>query len=405
MPVLSVVRLLPPLCVVLLVAVPARAQQPPRDPDDATVKIGPLSIKPTLIVKNIGRDNNVFNESSSPKSDFTMTISPTVELVFHPRRLKLTYAQTTDYVYFKKYKSERGTNQSSNLKAEFTLGPLTPYIGATTANSRDRYNTEVDIRARHKDTGYNAGVNLKLFTRTTASLGVRTVTYRFNEGVATRFRGQSLARSFNATLDSVDAGIGLALTPLTSFMLGVTKERERFQQAPERDSDTIRVMPTLTFSPLGLINGSVALGYRKFTPRDPRTPAFKGFVAAVTSGVTLFDRHRIDVTVTRDLSYSYDAATPTYIQTGGSVAWTFVVAGPFDVKATAARNLMNYQGTAAAPVNTSDTYSSYAVGLGYRVRRKLRIGANGDWAKRASQHAGDRAYDNHKIYGTLTWGS
>ena len=57
---------------VFLVGSAAAAQEA----DNAMLKIGPLSIQPTLLIQNIGRDRNVFNDPDYPKSDFTMTVSP-----------------------------------------------------------------------------------------------------------------------------------------------------------------------------------------------------------------------------------------------------------------------------------------------------------------------------------------
>jgi hypothetical protein len=206
-------------------------------------------------------------------------------------------------------------------------------------------------------------------------------------------------------MDALEASIGLALTPLTSFAVNVSREQLRFEHATERDSDTLRIMPTLTFSPAGLINGTVSVGFRRFTAVDPQTPDFTGLVASATGGVTLYERHRLDFSVNRDLSYSYDRATPYYIATGGSLTWTWLLAGPVDLKASIGRNQMRYHGQGSAGATSTDTYSTYSVGTGYRIRRWLRAGINGDWVRRASQTSPDRVFENNRIYGTLTWGT
>ena len=174
--------------------------------------------------------------------------------------------------------------------------------------------------------------------------------------------------------------------------------------ARERDSDTVRIMPIITFSPLGLLNGSVAVGHRKFTAQDPTTPPFSGLVVAVLSGVTLFDSHRVDVAVNRDLTYSYDRETPYFVGTSASVTWTFAVAGPFDVKASATRDRMRYESKTGTAETEFDNFEEYGLGFGVRIRRRLRVGVHGDFVRRDSQKAADRNYDNHRIYGTLTWG-
>jgi hypothetical protein len=344
----------------------------------------------------------VFNEPTDPKRDFTMTIAPATSVGFKAGRLKLSLSEGVDYVYFKKYVAERGTNLSSAVRADVDLGFLQPYVATSGLDSKDRYNSEIDARARHHDRTYSAGTGLKLFSRTTASLGVRQTTYRFDEG--TTFRGERLAAALNSQVKVIDGSVGFELTPLTSFAVNVSHERQRFDTASERDADSIRVMPTFLFSPLGVINGTASVGYRKFTPRNSAgTAGFKGLVAQVGASVTVYDRHRFDVAVNRDLTYSYDRETPYYIATSESLTWTYGIAGPFDVKLNVAHNNMHYRARSGTSAG-DDTYASYGAGFGYRLRKRLRIGVQGDWSQRDSQRAVDRAYQNHRIYGTLTWG-
>ena len=403
------VRVFAATVLALLAAAPALAQSTGAM-EPGTLKFGPVTIRPTFLIRNVGRDNNVFNETENPKRDFTMTISPTAEVVFQPRRLKLTYTQATDYVYFKTYKSERGTNQSSSVRADLDLGVLQPYIGTIGANTRARLNHEIDVRARHNDRTYIAGVTANVFTRTSVTVGVRQFTTTFERGedcsatAQTCFRGQSLADTLNSRIEAIEGSVGLALTPLTSVGVRFAKERQVFELARERDSDTIRIMPVITFSPLGLINGSVAVGHRKFTARDPATPGFSGLVVAVTSGVTLFDNHRVDVSVNRDLTYSYDRDTPYFIGTNANVTWTYAVAGPFDIRGSVTRDRMRYEDTTGRAETRFDNFEEYGVGIGVRIRRRLRVGVQGDFLQRDSQKSADRNYDNRRIYGTLTWG-
>jgi hypothetical protein len=386
---------------VLLLPSPASAQQPDTQPNPP-VTIGPLAIRPAFFIRNIGRDGNVFNEESDPKSDFTMTISPAADVVFKVRRLRVTYDQQVDYVYFDHYASERGTNLSSSVRTDLDLGVLQPFVSVAGVNTKDRFGNEIDARARRRERTYSAGVGLKLFSRTTAHFAAKNATTQFDEDAT--FRGTNLADSLNDQVDILEAGVGFTLTPLTSFSMNVTHERQRFDTASERDSDTLRVMPTFTFSPLGLINGSASIGYRRFSPRSPLTPAFSGLVALVAAGVTVYDRHRFDVIFNRDLTYSYDRETPYYIGTAGSLTWTYVVFGPVDVKLTAGHNTLNYRGPGGAAVG-DDRFASYGAGAGYRLRRTLRFGIQGEWSHRNSERALDRDYSNHRVYATLTWGS
>ena len=79
----------------LLLTAAALAQEQ----DPSLLKFGPLSIQPSIVFQNIGQDPNVFNSATDPQSDFTMTISPKVNVIFHVRKSKTTFTQTTDYVF------------------------------------------------------------------------------------------------------------------------------------------------------------------------------------------------------------------------------------------------------------------------------------------------------------------
>jgi putative beta-barrel porin BBP2 len=397
------------LILLALAAGRAAAQQPspaPSQPDQdpTTLKFGSLSIKPSVLIDNVGRDNNVFNEPVNPKSDFTMTIDPAAEVVFQPGRLKLSYKQDAEYVYYQTYSSERGTNNRISIRADVDLGILRPYAAATGLDTKDRPNHEIDVRARHKERSYFGGTTVKLFTRTTAGIEVRQNRVRYDD--TAEFRGENLAQALDHTDDIVTGNVGIELTPLTSFKLDVERERDRFELEPDRNSRSYRIMPTFVFSPLGLINGTVAVGYRSFTPDDATTPVFKGFVTNVTAGFTLYEHHRFDLRAERDLSYSYEQEAPYFVGTTLSVDWTYAMTSHVDVKASAARNNMSYRTREGITLSQpDDTFFAYTVGGGYRIRPRLRVGLTGEWARRDSDRSAVRTYDNNRVYATLTWGT
>ena len=388
----------------LLAAVPAAGQStPPPDPlADSMIRVGPFGLTPALAIRDVGRDSNVFNDPDNPKDDFTATVSPKADVLFHSGRLLAHYITSTDYVYFQTYKSERSTNVASSVRLDLDLGPLKPFAAISGANTRDRSNREVDARARHHDRTESAGVALQ-FDTLTVTLAARHSQLRFDDEAT--FRGQSLAGSFNSDIDGIDATVGMAVTPLTTVSVITTRERERFELSPDRDSETWRVMPTVTFSPLAILQGKASFGYRQFTAASPDLEDFRGFVSSLGLGTTLFERHRLEATFARELQYSYESDTPYYVETGGQLAWTYSFAGPMDLRLMASRSKLHYRGTDVSASVTDDVARTYGASLGYRVRQRFRIGLNADWLGRDSERSGDRAYRNRKIYANLTWGT
>lgn len=380
----------------------ASAQQNvPEQVPPGTIVLGPVAITPAFAMKDVGVDDNVFNEPVDPKSDFTFTANPRATVGFRVRRLHLSTTAGTEYVYYQTYASERGTNVAAEVRADLDLGRLRPYASVAGTNTRSRLNTEVDERARHHDLADTVGLSLDVASRTSVLFSLRRS--RINYEPDSSFRGVSLEQSFDGRTDRMEGGFAVALTPVTTFSVIGQRDQQRFELSPARDSDSWRVAPTLTFSPTGLLTGTAAFGYRRFDALNPALPDYSGFVASVAIGATIYGRHQLQGAYTRDVQYSYDPSTPYYLANGGTVTWTTVVAGPFDVRGTAGRNVMQYRGAAA--LAGADTARVWGGGIGYRFGDHARLGVNLESVRRESERSADREFRNRRVLASLTWGT
>jgi hypothetical protein len=122
-------------------------QGEPEQLPPGTIVYGPLTLTPSLAIKDLGIDDNVFNEAVDPKSDFAFTLTPRASVGLRARRVRLTYVSAVDYVYYDTYVSERGTNVNSEVRVDLDLGRLRPFASLAGTNTRSRLNTEVDARA------------------------------------------------------------------------------------------------------------------------------------------------------------------------------------------------------------------------------------------------------------------
>jgi hypothetical protein len=380
--------------------VSAQQGDPEQLPPGAIV-YGPLTLAPSLVVKDVGVDDNVFNDATDPKSDFTLTLTPKANVAFRVRRVHLSYVTSIDYVYYDRYDTERGTNVASEVRMDADLGRLRPFVSFAGANTRNRLNPEVDARARHHDKTYAAGITVRVASRTNLLLDARHGTTEYDQDAT--FRGVPLHDSFDGTVDRIEGGFGIELTPVTTYSVVVQREQQRFDLSPSRNSNSWRVSPTLRFSPTGLLTGEASFGYRHFDAIDPTLPDYSGVVASAAIGATISGRHQLQASYLRDVQYSYDPSTPYYVGNGGNVTWTTVVVGPWDVRGTAGRTLMNYRG--GAPHADTDTSTIYGGGLGYRFSEHARLGVNAEWAERDSDRAADREYRKRRIFASLTWGT
>lgn len=394
----------PTALLVVALAVTARAaaaQATTADPDRASVKLGPVELWPTFALRNVGVDENVFNEPQNPKRDFTATIVPALDIVVRPPRTQLTATTTGEFVYFNTYKDERHINRILNARAEFDLTWFHPSASIGATDSEERPNTEIDTRAHNKLRTYAAGVRIPIGPVVSASVNARRQTLRYDE--TEEFRGVNLAKELNSELRAFDASFTLAVTPITTVGVTVTREEERFDIAPLRDSDSFRVMPTVTFRPLGLFSGSASVGWRRFDAVDPGVEDYSGLAASGTIGLVLADRYHIETTFGRDMRYSYDEVTPTYLWTAIKGTLRMELFGGVDVKITGGRDVMGYRALAGGEPAGRDTVLTYGGGLGYNLGERTRVGVDADFTRRSSGDAG-REYTNNRVFATLVWG-
>ena len=384
-------------------AAPARAQsQLPEAVDAMPIHIGPLGLRPTVSITNVGNDSNVFNDADHPQEDFTATVVPRLAARLRGGRLMLSYGSATDMVYFKKLTSERSINFTTDVKLDANLGRLQPYVSAGWIDTKDRMNAEIDIRVPRTQRTLAAGARILLASRTAVVVSGRRFTLNFDDGAV--FRGVDLTRTLNSRSDSVDAGVQLLLTPLTTLSITTSLQRDRFDAAPERDADTLRLIPALQFDPSSLIRGSVAVGYRRFRPLGPELPDYSGLVVQAGIGYTLMGRTKFDIDVTRDVQYSYEDLEPYYLSTGGRVTLTHQLVGALDVQALAGRQTMAYRHRLVPGEARRDQAETFGGGVGYRLRETMRLGFNWESNRRLSA-LDARRYVRRRLFASLTYGS
>ncbi len=218
-----------------------------------------------------------------------------------------------------------------------------------------------------------------------------------------------LATALNRTEDLANAAVRVSLTPLTTFVLLVGGEHDRFEFSPLRDSDSIRVQPGVELKPYALISGKASVGYRRFNALAAGVPDFTGVVAAVDVSYTLREMTRFAVAFNRDVDYSYEPTSPYYVSTGGTLTLTQAIGTSWDVVARAGRTRLAYQalteldGPIGARSARNDRVFIYSVGAGRHIASDIRVGVAADWIKRSSPIQA-RTYTGLKIGGSVTYG-
>lgn len=401
----------------LLAPGPAAAQAPASASIDevrknARIHEGPLYLTPSVALKELGVDSNVFNAAGDQLSDFTFTVAPAANLWLPvARRALLRATLAADLVWYAEYDTERSIDPQATVRLETYLNRLTLFAQNAYLNTRQRDNYEIDLRSRHVANNLLAGAELRL----TRKFSVEVAGRRFDStyDADAEFDGTNLRQTLDRTTTGVEAAVRHRLTPLTTLSVRYDNLRDAFEYSPARDSTSFRVMPGVEFTPRALVSGTAHVGYRRFTPTEPDLlPAFSGLVADLGLSYTMFGSTTFGVSYRRDLTYSYEVTQPFFVANSVGASVRRALGRRFDLLFSADRHRYDYQELAFSTPNASqvplapriDTTWNYAGSIGYRVGRAGRIGFGVSYWQRESTTKQFRDYDNLRIGSTATYG-
>ena len=403
------------LCVLVSLAFPALAfAQPATSEDISDVRstarghIGPFYLTPGLSLKELGVDSNVFNAAGERKSDFTFTLAPTLNVwVPVARRALFKAAASTDVVWYAEYDSERSIDPQLTGRGEVYLNRITFFGERGYLNTRQRPNHEIDLRSRRTEETLTAGVQVALTPAFWIEVAGRRFDTRHDEDA--QFDGTSLQRALNRETEGVQVTARHRVSPLTTLAVRYEVMRDRFEFSPVRNSDSYRVMPGVEFKPQALLNGSAYVGYRKFTPAMPESlPAFSGVVGQLGLSYTLLGSTVFGVSYARDLTYSYDAVRPFFVDNSVGASVRRALGASFDVLVSGDRHEYTYHSALIATLDPLipqrvDVTWTYAGSIGYRIGRTGRVGFGVAYWQREST-AVERAYENIRFFSTASYG-
>lgn len=363
------------------------------------LRFGPLGLAPTFTVTNFGIDSNVFNDPADPRSDFTLTATPKVAARLRSGRLLLSGALATGLVYYQTFDDERSIDYAGDGRADLDFGWFHPYASARRLDTKDRLNAELDLRAPRVSVNLAAGARVRASALTGFRVEARRASVTFDE--ASVFDGVPLSQTLNSDATTFEGGLELYLTPLTTLSVLASRQEDRFDQSPERNADSYKVMPMLKFEPPAILQGSIGVGYKHFDGLAAALPDFSGIVFDGVLTHVFVERTKVDVGVVRDVQYSFEVEEPYYVTTGIRVAVTHQLRDSLDARATVSRDRLAYR--SPRPGERDDWLTLVSGGIGYRVSPSVRVGVDLEFARRLSDRP-DRDYDRVRLLGSAAIG-
>lgn len=367
---------------------------------------GPLVWTPTFQLREAGVDSNVFNTPDNVKEDVSAIASSQVASVLTLGVLQASTLGNADYLYFEKYRHERGPQGRINSHLEFPVTRFSPDVTLAWGRVKERSTNEIDIRAPRTDWGYTAGLQTKLTSRIAVTGAVGRQKTEYEQGSI--FRGIDLAQQLNRSTLTGSLSTTVTLTPLTSLIADAGYSRDEFISQSDKTTDNIRVNAGVQFAPDAIIRGSASIGYHTLKPHHRGVPsttmaAFEGITSNTNLSYTLLGVTRFSGRFGRDSNYSISENQPLYISTSGGLDILQALFGPVDLDVHAARERLAYDATAFSEART-DLADTLGGGLSIRVAPQTVVALIYDNQQRRSTAGSQFEYKRRRIYTTVTYG-
>jgi len=227
----------------------------------ADIKIGPFYLKPTLALKNVGWDSNVFSKRADKVSSFTATLSSTLLATLPIRRNRFDFKGDWGLVYYQALSDANAVNSDYRFKYTLDLERLDFSVHENFVNRRDTYNYEIDEKIRWKQN--------QLFARAHWDLSSKSSLTASGEHSIFRLNREEYAGSIDWTYQ---------ILPQTRFLAGWNYRRGDFQmEESKRDYNSYRAYAGLVFDEGAFFTGTVEGGYYRFDSRAADRESYAGF--------------------------------------------------------------------------------------------------------------------------------
>src|SRR5687767_14403344 len=381
------------MAVALFCAHEATAQENFILPATRVFTAGPVSFYPQAALRDTGTDSNVYLDPNNPRPDLTYAVTPRIYAVVPIGNTRFIGTGTGDLVYYRTYSDQRSVTAVLEGRYELINSGFRPFVELGFASRGERVGFEIDTRARHTQSIVIAGADVDITPMTALSAWVGRSTTNYDEDQ--EYLSFMLADQLNHSRDQAAAGARFRVTPLMTVLLAAEFERDRFELAPLRNADSVRVGPAIAIDTGGVLTGNAKGGFRAFTPRYPDVPSYRGFVGNARLHYALPDVVKLDLEANRDLSYSYDAIQPYYMESGARLTASQRILGPLELVGIAERREVRNQriGGTMAFDGRRELTTSLGGGFAIQKQNEMRFSFTYEHTHRTSSEPVGRNYE------------
>ena len=341
----------------------------------ATMRAGPLYLKPAFRLDRLGWESNVFGRPD-PQPDFVVSGTPRVDAWLPLSRrahIATTFIGAADW--YAEYAGERAFNPEIQSRIVLPWRRITLTAGGSYLRTRRRPDFEIDVRSNRFRNDLHGGIAVQVLSRLWLDLEARQRRVGFDGDVL--FEGTYLSETLNRKERSAVVSLRFQPTALTTLVLTSEVREMRFGRSPERDSDNVVLTAGADFHPRGLVSGSGRIGVRRFQAVGAGVTDISSVVAEANLSLRITGNATATFRATRDINYSFERGAPYFLIGRYGLSVTRRLGRRFDLSGRVTRDGYDYRTARRG----RDLRWNGIAEFGYRLRPGVRAGIQGGYIK------------------------
>jgi len=282
------------------------------------LSFGPLKLLPSFSLSNVGYDSNVYyaDRSDQAVSDYTATVAPEVKAcMFLGNSVLLSVTERPEYAFYLQEKGLRTlTNNIVPAVRIFLLRRLALSGNYHSFRHMRRATSEFGAPVTDIREGWEASLFFETPRGSAVGFSGALDDYRYESHEAGGSESD-VSRNLDRRekTGTFEAYYRIFSQSRVFVTAGASEYAFRDPGSTWRDARSYQAYGGLRFPLLGLARGTIALGYKKFLPRDEDRKAFSGLVADTNASLRQ-GRVKLDFAYTRDNYFSYIDTAYYYVE-------------------------------------------------------------------------------------------
>lgn len=381
----------------LLAVSGASAQSSALEPPDLEryLRWGPLRVRPTVELSQLGYDDNIFADNAQRESDFVTTVGPRLDgLLLVGHRAFVSFRNGVDFTLYRDNTEQNYTDYRNAARITFPWRSIGLFVEGEADRFRERPLDAQDIRAERDENELGVGLIFAPSERTEFELrhGVEQIGYTDPDELPGT--PVTIGDRLDRHQSSYGGKLRYRLVGRTALTLETKFDRISFDDdySRGRDSHVRSLLPGVDFGREGTLSGRLGVGLAEVDARDPifktvrETVARAEIVYRPNAQVAL----RLDGSRVPGFSLSDDSVTYLNSEAALEASYYFNRLIGFDLGSR--RGTLEFPGS-TAPTERKDRIQSYHGGLRLRISENA-LGRRVEYRLRVTRYRRDSTLDS-----------